>query len=363
MKVAWFRPTLPQPADPLDDTAALVAELRSTHTVDVFTAASAPDFVRIHVRAPYDTYVYELDNTHAHAFIWAYLFHYGGVLLLRALTLHDSRAAMLERERRLPDYISEFTFNEARAPRPTGSATQTARGSWPMLRAPLLASRIAVVAHAHVARALQEEYPEARVRFAPTGVVQGAHAVQRVQAAPVIFGTLSNDRIEVIHRALARARNEGAAADLLADPSAERTLQHCDVVVALRWPSFGEPQTPALAGMAAGKPVVVLDTDHTADWPALDPQTWRPRGLVSETPIAVSIDLRDEEHSLMLSIRRLSSDAALRTQLGSAAHDWWRTHATVAHATDAWGRILSEAASLDPPAHPAGWPAHLTADL
>ena len=58
--------------------------------------------------------------------------------------------------------------------------------------------------------------------------------------------------------------------------------------------------------MAAGKAVITIETEATAEWPAIDPQTWRPRGLaVNDAPIAVTVDPRDEEHSLMLAIRRL----------------------------------------------------------
>jgi len=115
--------------------------------------------------------------------------------------------------------------------------------------------------------------------------------------------------------------------------------------------------------MAAGKAVIAAELDATADWPALDPQTWRPRGVAtSAAPIAVTIDPRDEEHSLMLAIRRLASDAPLRQQLGHAAHAWWHAHATPAHAAAAWMQILQDAVSLAPPPRPADWPAHLGSD-
>ena len=165
----------------------------------------------------------------------------------------------------------------------------------------------------------------------------------KVHGSPVNVGALPGERLDVIRRALARTREPGAASVLLDEATPDQILHDADVIVSLPWPWFGEAQTPALAAMAAGKPVVVLETPATADWPALDPQTWRPRGPVADTPIAVSIDPRDEEHSLLLAIRRLTTDAALRARLGSAAHDWWRTHATPRHAAQDWERILAEA--------------------
>ena len=137
-----------------------------------------------------------------------------------------------------------------------------------------------------------------------------------------------------------------------------------DVVVALHWPPRGSPQLLPLAAMAAGKPVIVFESAANAGWPALDPQTWQPRGRASDRPIAVSIDPRDEEHSLVLAIRRLSAEAALRGQLGQAARNWWHAHATPQHASQDWQRILEEAALFAAHSRPAGWPAHLrTGDI
>jgi len=370
MTLAWFRPsTLTRgaragdEADPLDETACLVAELRSAHEIDVFTGATAHDFVWKHVRTPYELCVFELDNTLRHAFIWPYLLQYGGIVFLRALTLHDSRADALAREGRRHDYAAEFAFNEGHPPSRPSVPPYYYPGTWPMLRIPLLASRAVVVPHRGMAAALQAEYPEARIRHAPLGVrqVQDTPRVQQGPDSSVAFGVPSTGRVDVARRALARALDEGAAATLLVD-GPERVLHDADVVVALTWPSVGEPQTLALAAMAAGKPVIAGETGLTADWPALNPQTWQPRPFTPGTPIAVSIDLRDEEHSLAVAMRRLSLDHALRARLGDAARTWWRTHATARVAADAWERILREAVPVDRPPRPADWPAHLHAD-
>ena len=64
----------------------------------------------------------------------------------------------------------------------------------------------------------------------------------------------------------------------------------------------------------------------------------------------------------MLAFVRLANDAALRASLGRAARAWWAQHATVAHAIEAWRRLLEEAITLPTPPRPSGWPAHLDAD-
>ena len=174
-------------------------------------------------------------------------------------------------------------------------------------------------------------------------------------------GRVAHVRLGILF--LKRARDSGADIELLEGESPARILAECDAVIALTWPPFETPLTPALAGMAAGKPVVAMEIEATAHWPALDPQTWRARGLAATAaPIAVTIEPRDEEHSLMLAMRRLATDPALREQLGRAGYSWWQAHATPAHAAAAWNPILQEAGSLTPPLRPSDWPKHLGAD-
>ena len=78
--------------------------------------------------------------------------------------------------------------------------------------------------------------------------------------------------------------------------------------------------------------------------------------------VAITIDPRDEEHSLFLALRRLANDAALRNEIAETARTWWQANSTVPHAVHRWEEILAEAVSISPPPHPIDWPAHLTAD-
>jgi len=282
--LAWFRAADPDVSNSLDDTALLIAQLRETHHIDVITAASAHDFVWQHFRTPYDLCVYELRDGRAHQFIPPYLVHYPGIVVLRG------------------------------RPRGVYLIPQSAR--------------LIVTPHSATVATLQDECPNARVRFAPAGIRE----------------TSSGDPLSPL-------RGFGAAGDIVAD---------------LDWPLQGNALTTALAAMSAGKTVVAFETEETADWPALNPQTWKPRDFGRAAPfrpadpadpILVSIDPRDEEHSLKLAMRRLSTDAALRERLGAAAREWWRTHATVDHAVRAWEEIIAEALTLPPLAHSAEWPA------
>lgn len=358
MRFAWFRPSAARA------TAELIAELRSTHHLDAYTEANAHEFVWRQFRAPYDLCVFELDNTASHAFIWPYLLHYGGALILTSPTLHDARARALADARRQNDYAAEFLFSEGRPPVRTYTAPWTRRGGWPMLRVPLTAARLTVVPYRGLADVLRDQYPHARIVYAPLAFrpAETPRVRQAVPGAMVTFGMLADDRVEVARRAVARAQAAGATAALVTDTASEHLLREADVVLALPLPACGEGLALARAAMAEGRPVVALETLLTADWPVLDPQTWRSRGLSADPPVAITVDLRDEEHSLAVAIRRLSADAALRSQLGEAAHAWSRSHESVAVAVDAWQAVLGEAVRLEAPAHPAEWPPHLAAD-
>jgi hypothetical protein len=367
MRLAWFRPSTEADAHPFDDTPALLRALSAEHELHVFTETNAHDFVWQEFRVPYDLCVFELDNTPAYQFVWPYLLGYSGVLLLHTRTLHNSRARALVHGGRLEHYVAEFTFDAGHPPYLAHGTDYLRSDDWPMLRVPVLASRVTVATHPGVAQALQDEYPPAHARCAPVPV--HARPPHRESQRPtlssgseeVMFGMLANDRVDVARRAFAHAREGSTPATLLVD-SARTVMQRADVILALHWPGYGNPQTLALAAMGSAKPVIVLETEASADWPMLDPQTWRARGGHSASAVGVSIDLRDEEHSLAVAIRRLASDAPLRSRLGEAGRTWWQDHASVDAAVKAWRQVLGEAASLDRPPQPANWPAHLIVD-
>jgi glycosyltransferase involved in cell wall biosynthesis len=321
MRIAWFRDVEIDPTNPFDGTAALIDELRLTHNIDVIVETTAHDFVWQQVQRPWDLCVFELDNTRAHQFIWGYLTNYAGVVLLHSIDVANLRVAML-------------------------------------------ASRAAVVADGRLVERLQARFPSAHVRYAPPFAAH-ANADEPAATGAVRFAVYDRrgrgrDRIE---RAFDRARSSGATFDVLQKEDTADVLARADVVIAPAWPPFHAPVTPLLAAMAAGKPVVTMETEATAEWPALDPQTWRPRGLaVTEPTVVVTVDPRDEEHSLMLAIRKLSADAPLRRQLGRAARAWSKANVTLARAAAAWAAILQEATTLTAPRRPPDWPTQFLVD-
>jgi hypothetical protein len=349
MRLAWFRPAT-HLSERLDDTGALIHALSTAHEIEPFDEARAHDFIRLDFRAPFDLCVFDLADTAQHAFIWPYLMHVPGVLRLRNLSLHESRTQALRRRHREHDRGAELAL-----------------GDWHLAAAPIWASRLTVVSDAHAAASLQRAYPVANIRYAPVGLPGNQRSGRtggQTQGQPpgrtTIVGALDRSRSGVVQRAFARAREAGAQLELMAGPP-ELILDTADVVIAITWPPADEV-TMALAGMAAARAVVVLETEGTAGWPALDPQTWLSRGWSTKPPVVISVDPRDEEHSLSLALRRLANDAALLDSVSSAAHQWWQQHATLDHAVHAWRSLIAEAVTLTAPPRPANFPHHLTAD-
>jgi hypothetical protein len=316
--VAWLRPQpVTEPLDQLDEAAQLIAGLGSSYAIEVIDARRAHDIVWRHARDPFDRFVHELDDSPAHAFVAPYAVHFPGVLRLRGLGPQHQRA--------------------------------------------IAASRTVVVNDEGVAAALAEQYQHAHVVAAPIGLrpapdgFGAARPVDGREPTRPTFGLLDQRRAGVLAAAADRARDAGAELDIITGTPAE-VIRDADVVVVIDWPRAQGPPVGALAAMAAGRPLVVLETLVTASWPALDPQTWKSRGYAAgaqgtatEPPIVVSLDPLDEEHSLMLAITRLSGDAGLRGTLGAAAAAWWRNHATMHHALDAWRRILDGPVPAAPP--------------
>ena len=344
MRLAWFCPTPSARPTLLDPLPPLLAGLAPTHQIDRIDQRRAHDVVWQHQRTPYDLFVYELADTPAHAFIWPYLLHFPGVLSLRSPALHDSRALALHATRRSDAYRAERLYS-----------------GWDLIRAPLAASRLTVISNPGTTRDLLREYPTLPVRFVPPGLGRDAGVQTSHESAVLRVGTLEKSATHLVRSAAERARHTNASLEIVTGEP-EDVLARADVVVAVEWPG-GEWPMAALAAMSRGAAVVVLETPATADWPTLDPQSWRPRALTgSEQAIAISLDPRDEEHSLVLTLRRLAADRRLCASIAAAGHAWWRGHATLAHAVEGWHAALLEAARLPPPAPADDWPAHLRAD-
>jgi glycosyltransferase involved in cell wall biosynthesis len=376
------------------------------HQIESFTAETARDFVWKQRRAPYDLAVYQLGNAAWHDYMWAHVFRYPGLVVLHDAQLHQARALALTR-RWLPrrdDYLEEFRANHPYAPTEIVNLVIAGLGGslyqlWPMIRLVVECARLTVVHNPLLKEELHRRHPAARLDHVPMGVrdpleepiaesalrsIRGCYGIPPDATIVAAYGGVTPEkRIDVLLRAV------GSIADrhpqlhvMLVGPTsdyydvrgeaqrwgiAERVhvtgyvrdeelpayLSAADFCACLRWPTNGETSASWLRCLAAGRATIITDLEYLGDVPTLDPRGWRLLDIAaldaSRVPVAVSIELIDELHSLELALDRLASDASLRASLGTAGRDWWQRHHQLTAMAAAYDRVLQAAAAAAPP--------------
>ena len=268
-RLAWFSPMPPARSGVAVYSAEIVAALRATHLVHVFTdepiaaaarASGAPpefirsahDFVWLNQRDPYDLTVYQLGNSSSHDFAWPYLVRYPGLLVLHDVHLHHARAAALLRQKRADDYRVEFGASDPNGVRDLAELAVRGFDSFlhydrPMTDLVVDASRMTAVHSPLAAAALQEAHPDAtieRIRLGHGTMVsdtarqedrariRGQHGIPADAVVFGVFGGLTPEkRIPQILAAFAATRAYAPEAHLLlvGAPAA-----HYDVIDAVR---------------------------------------------------------------------------------------------------------------------------------
>jgi glycosyltransferase involved in cell wall biosynthesis len=423
MRIAWFSPLPPTRSGISAYSAELLPLLRPWFRLDCYVersrtlAASSPeslpavldsydahDFVWRHRREPYDLVVYQLGNAPCHDFMWAYLVHYPGMVVLHDIKLHQARAAHLLRERRQNDYRAEFWFDHSGAPRDLVEyAIHGLRGPvyylWSMTRAVVRTARLVAVHGNRAAADLLDEHPGAAIEALRMGVASpGAHrdertAIRRRHNIPenafifAVFGKMTAEkRIPSILRALAALKDPRVYAMFVGDALAlpgfaqdaaslgidnntrsigyvaheeiDAYLQAADAALCLRWPTAGETSASWLRCLAAGLPTIVSGLAHLSDLPLLDVHTGQwPRD--GRPPVALSIDLLEEERLLPLAMQMLASDRLVADRVGAAGHEHWAAHHTLEMMAADYRRAIERAASRPAP-EVHDLPAHFT---
>ncbi|HEX5216361.1 MAG TPA: glycosyltransferase family 4 protein [Vicinamibacterales bacterium] len=394
------------------------------HTIDVYvgetnaaaftdpgaSASRAHEFLPRHVTRPYDVVVYQLGNSWLHEFIWPYVFRFPGLSVLHDARLHHARghASLSRRDHRA--YREEFAWSERSVA--ADAAELAIYGydgpwyyQWPMTRAIVEASRVTALhtksevtrlAAAHPDRAIEHialgegvaspQSPgdraaaRATLGLAPEAVAFGvfgglnvdkrlvpilrafAATAARVPSARLVLAGTPHGSVDVA--ALATALGVAGKVQVIGpldDAGFDAAIGAVDVSLHLRFPTAREMSGPWLRALSAGRATVITDLEHLADVPALDPRSWRPLpGATSRPPIAVAIDILDEDHSLRRAMVRLATDASLRRALGAAGREYWEATHTVERMVADYERVLARAAAT--PAPDAALPATLRPD-
>ena len=133
------------------------------------------------------------------------------------------------------------------------------------------------------------------------------------------------------------------------DDRFDELMAAVDVSLNLRWPSAVEMSGPWLRALAAGRATVIVDLLQHERVPTLDPRSWRPNGLSGQSPVAVAVDILDEDHSLRQALHRLAVDADLRAELGKSARLYWEGAHTLAHMVIGYEQVMAQAAARPDP--------------
>ena len=392
--------------------AASADELTAEALQGCATVSSAHDFPWRQHRTPFDLIVYQMGNAWCHDFMWPYLFRYPGLVVLHDGQLHHARAWSLLRRHRTSEDRAELLFNHPGLPPEAADPAIAGMPGllyylWPMLRSVIAASRAVAVHNRRLADDLRREHPGAAVDAIRMGVpgpvatrpeiaaVRARHGVAADAIVVMAFGGITPEkRLGPLMRAASVARRseprlrllfvgsppsgydveaDAAAAGVadiltLTGRVAERDiaayLGAADIVTCLRWPSARETSASWLRALAAGRPTLVTELAQQVDVPTLDPRSWTTRHvqptLGAVAPVAVGIDVMDEEHSLRLALKRLVTDAALRCALGAEARRAWQDDHTLDVMRADYERVLARASQLPLPS--PDLPAHLRVD-
>jgi glycosyltransferase involved in cell wall biosynthesis len=146
----------------------------------------------------------------------------------------------------------------------------------------------------------------------------------------------------------------------LADEAIDDHLAAADACLCLRWPTALESSASWLQCLAAGRPTVISDLAHLVDVPTLDPRTGR-CSPPSRDPVALAVDLLDEDAALQAAMRRLYDDAGLRERVGRAGRAYWAANHTLDAMVEDYRRVIAAAAGMKSP-DPGDLPAHFTED-
>jgi glycosyltransferase involved in cell wall biosynthesis len=272
-----------------------------------------------------------------------------------------------------------------------------------MLGVVMRTARMVAVHNGRVAADLRKEFPGTRIESirlgtpafqtdaAARGRVRASLGVSERSVLFVAFGTVTAEkRVGAVLRAVAALVREGAdvhlllaghasecigldaavaAADIaprvhvsgyLPDEAIGDCLAAADACLCLRWPTALETSASWVQCLAAARPTLITDLAHLVDVPTIDPRGWRASPAGTE-PIAIAIDLLDEEQALLLAMRRLAADHGMQERLARAGHAYWAEHHTLEAMAGDYRRLLPVAAEQPAP-HVSDLPEHFLED-
>jgi glycosyltransferase involved in cell wall biosynthesis len=328
MRIAFFTPLNPIQSGISDYSEELLPVLARGATVEIyidkyrptnaaitrqFAVRPAAEFPAVQRAAPYDSIVYQMGNSPAHAYIYEMLARYPGVVVLHEFVLHHLRMWMALNAGRGGAYLAAMAdaYGEpgrALARRVLVGQHPAAMFDYPLVEEALGRATAVIVHSAYMAERVRAIRPAVPLAVVPMGVplpplIPKADARARLGLDPDEFivssvGHLNPyKRISVVLRAfkalvmqVPRARyllvgspspnfNVGRMIGMLGlerevqvvgyAPPAQFAdyLAASDVCANLRYPTAGETSAALLRIMGAGLPVLVSDTGAFTELP------------------------------------------------------------------------------------------------
>ncbi|GIT66674.1 MAG: hypothetical protein Ct9H300mP25_01460 [Acidobacteriota bacterium] len=317
MHVAIFSPLPPQRSGIAHYTSELLPLLSREHEIDLYTDCIQPDstinslvnvfdahdFIWRRKQTSYDHIIYQLGNATCHDYMWPYLAHYPGHIVLHDGHVHHSRARSLLSQKRYDAYRAEFAFSHSDCPTDVAElGVQGLLGNltyfWPMLGVPMAVARSVSVHNSRLAENLQHHYSHSTINTIRMGVSDPTTAIKDstrhstrnilgFSSKHVVFaaygGLTPEKRIPQILRAVKKFKGQthplirlllvgnpathyDARADAhtlgiehlvtftnyVADADLPKYLAAADVYLCLRWPSTGETSASMIRCLAMG---------------------------------------------------------------------------------------------------------------
>ncbi len=304
-RVSLFTPLPPAATGTADYAAALIPELEKLVELQVFEKAP-----RGFDPAKYDAVIYQLGNNPFHAQIYETALMHPGIVVLHEPNLHDLIRGMTAGTGN--GYLREVAYEIfGQEPEVGGQSGYLHAGQQPrnfsMLRRLLDSSRACIVHSLYAAGAVRMKGFRGRIELIPHGIRIGtAHGAERRgrlglrDGQPLVgmFGYFRPDKrvaeslrsfrmLSRIHpearmliagqahpevpveRLIAELNLDGKVFVLphLPEEDLDSCIAACDIVLNLRWPSFGETSGITSRAFGLGKPVVMSDSGASREYP------------------------------------------------------------------------------------------------
>jgi glycosyltransferase involved in cell wall biosynthesis/SAM-dependent methyltransferase len=359
-RIALFTPLPPARTGTADYAAALLPELKKHADIEIFERAP-----RRFEPERYQAVIYQIANNPYHAGIYEAALRYPGIVVLHETNLHDLIRGMTanDGDAYLREVVYELFGLEMEA---IPGAEFELRGqqsrTFSMLRRLLDRSKACIVHSQHALAEVRRRGFEGPVRIVQHGAksekCDGAAYRSRLGIGPDqfvlgMFGYQRPDKnalecLSVFHALLgvqpacrmiiAGAAHPEVPIDLrIKELGIEQQVQilgfqpledldgciaACDVVLNLRWPTFGETSGIAVRAFGMGKTVVVSDSGSDRYWP-------------DDICVKIPCD-RYQEPVLLETLQWLVNEPECRGAIGAAAAQWVCENATWKHAARAY---------------------------